>query len=251
MSTPVSVVMAVYNGRKYLLQQLESVLSQLEPADELIIVDDGSRDDSVALVRSLNDPRIRLFVNDVNRGVIGTFDRGLGLALHPVVFLSDQDDIWMPGKRAAFAAEFARDPQVSVVISDAAVIDGDGVVRSKSYFNDFRGGFAGGVLATLWRSRYLGCAMAVRSSVLRAALPIPRKVPMHDMWLGALATLSGKVIFLPEPFLRYRRHTHNASPITRASLWRILRWRFTLATLLMRRCLGIRLGLHRQRAAGS
>ena len=57
-------------------------------------------------------------------------------------------------------AEFVRDPKVSVVISDAQVIDGDGIVSSGSYFEDLRGGFAGSLPATLWRSRYLGCAMA-------------------------------------------------------------------------------------------
>src|ERR1700716_1223777 len=99
MSPPVSVVMAVYNGRKYLAEQLESVLAQLDEADELVIVDDASSDGSAAFVRELNSPRIRLFVNARNTGVIGTFDRALRLARHELVFLSDQDDIWLPGKK--------------------------------------------------------------------------------------------------------------------------------------------------------
>jgi glycosyltransferase involved in cell wall biosynthesis len=237
--------MAVYNGRKYLAEQLESVLAQLDEADELVIVDDASSDGSAAFVRELNSPRIRLFVNARNTGVIGTFDRALRLARHELVFLSDQDDIWLPGKKAAFVAEFTRDPKVRLVISDADVIDENGELLSKSYISNTRGGFNGGVLATLWRNRYLGCAMAVRSSLLRIALPIPNGVPMHDMWLGALAAMSGRIIYLPEPYLQYRRHGSNACPMGSPSWLRIIFWRLLLLGTLIRRGLVVLLGMHR------
>jgi len=245
MSPPVSVVMAVYNGRRYLVAQIESVLAQLDDADELVIVDDGSSDGSPDLVRSLDSPRVRLFVNPRNLGVIGTFNRGLGLARHELIFLCDQDDLWLPGKKTAFVAEFVRDRKVSVVISDAQVIDGDGIVRSGSYFEDLRGGFAGSLPATLWRSRYLGCAMAVRHSLLRAALPIPAGVPMHDMWLGALGAVFGRVVYVRRPLLQYRRHAANVSPLTSASVPQIIRWRWALLSLLLRRCCAVSLRLHR------
>jgi glycosyltransferase involved in cell wall biosynthesis len=248
MSPPVSVVMAVYNGRRYLVEQLESVLAQLDEADELIVVDDASADDSAALVRELNSPRIRLFVNSRNMGVIGTFERALRLARHELVFLSDQDDIWLPGKKAAFVAEFTRDPKVSLVISDADVIDENGKLLVKSFLTNVRGGFSGGVLATLWRNRYLGCAMAVRSSVLRIALPIPRRVPMHDMWLGILAAMSGRITYLPQSYLQYRRHGSNASPM--GSSWlRVISWRLSLLGPLVCRGLAVLLRTHRNPSA--
>src|SRR5271167_3106635 len=183
MSVPVSVVMTVYNGRRFLRAQVKSILSQLEANDELVVVDDASTDNSVELLTSLNSSQIRIFLNTENQGIKRSFERGLRLAREEFIFLSDQDDIWLPGKRSAFVAQFERNRSTLVVISDAEVINGEGEIISKS-FMAFRDGFRGGVVANLWRNRYLGCAMAVRRSLLSVALPIPHRVPMHDMWLG-------------------------------------------------------------------
>ena len=245
MGTPVSVVMAVYNGRKYLIEQLESVLAQLDDSDELVIVDDASKDGSAALIEGLRSPRIRLFSNERNLGIMGTFERGLRLARHDIVFLCDQDDIWLPGKKAAFITAFNSDPRVNVVISDAELIDGSGTLLSSSYMISRRGGFDGSVLGTLWRNRYLGCAMAVRGSLLRIALPIPRRAPQHDMWLGALGKMSGRVVYLPKPYQRYRRHGGNASPMGSNSWRQMFFWRWSLLQFLLRRKLAVLFGLHR------
>jgi glycosyltransferase involved in cell wall biosynthesis len=211
MSTAVSVVMSVYNGRDYLHEQVQSVLTQLELQDELIVIDDASTDESMDIIRAFNSPRIRLFRNDTNLGVRRSFERGLNLAHGEVVFLCDQDDLWLPGKRAAFVQAFAEDPEVTVVVSDAEVIDATGELISHSFMAS-RGGFSGTVRATVWRNRFMGCAMAVRRPVLKWALPIPPKAPMHDMWLGVIGCLAGRVRYLAVPYVRYRRHGQNASP---------------------------------------
>ena len=107
MSGSVSVVMAVFNGSRFLRQQVDSVLAQLEGDDELLVVDDASTDDSVALLRAIGSQRIKIHCNPVNAGVRLTFQRGLQLARHDIIFLCDQDDVWLPGKRNAFVAAFA------------------------------------------------------------------------------------------------------------------------------------------------
>jgi hypothetical protein len=86
------------------------------------------------------------------------------MARNDIIFLCDQDDVWLPGKRDAFVAAFDADPLAQVVISDAEVIDGEGRVIEKS-FMALRGGFAGSLAATLWRNRYMGCAMALRRRI--------------------------------------------------------------------------------------
>jgi glycosyltransferase involved in cell wall biosynthesis len=245
MSMPISVVMAVYNGRKYLVEQIESVLSQLDAEDELVVVDDASSDGSASFVRELNSPRIRLYVNPQNVGVLRTFERALSLARHDLIFLCDQDDIWLPGKKTAYVEAFDSDREVCVVISDAELIDGSGKLLSKSYMTTGRGGFDGSILGTLWRNRYLGCAMAVRRSLLRIALPIPNRAPMHDMWLGALGKMSGRITYLSKPYQQYRRHGDNASPLGSNSWRRIIVWRLSLLELLLRRKLAVLLGWHR------
>jgi glycosyltransferase involved in cell wall biosynthesis len=242
MSMPISVVMAVYNGRRFLSAQVASIASQLEPGDELIVVDDASSDDSVALLTALNLPHMRIYRNSRNQGVKRSFERGLRLAREEIIFLSDQDDIWLPGKRSAFVAQFERKPSILVVISDAEVIDADGNVIAKS-FMAVRHGFKSGVAATLLRNRYLGCAMAVRRSLLKTALPIPRAVPMQDMWLGVLGRLQGEVIYLSTPYIKYRRHNMNDTPLHSQLRWRnLVRWRFGLLTALMQRMLRSRWG---------
>jgi glycosyltransferase involved in cell wall biosynthesis len=240
----VSVVMATYNGKSYLAEQLSSVLAELLPDDELIIVDDGSQDGTLELLDSLKSPAVRVVRNLTNVGVFATFERGLLMSRKEIVFLCDQDDVWLTGKRAAFVAAFKRDPRTLVVISDAQLIDASGSLTASSYMAT-RGGFYGDVFSTLIRNRYLGCAMALRRELLDAALPIPRSVPMHDMWLGALGGILGRVHYISAPLMQYRRHGSNVSPSRRQGWLRMLHWRFSLLFALAGRFGKFVLGRHK------
>lgn len=235
----VSVVMTVYNGEKYLQAQLQSVLEQLTADDELIIVDDASIDSSVELVRAAVDSRVKLHCNSVNRGVRQSFELGLRQATREVLFLCDQDDIWLPGKRDAFVAAFERHPGTKIVISDAQVIDGNGRITGTSFMAT-RGGFRAGLWNTLIKNCYLGCAMALHRSLLASVLPIPANVPMHDMWIGSLGNLLGRIEYIPRPYLQYRRHGNNVSPSRPQGMAQMIRWRLILAGLVIQRLGAIR-----------
>jgi glycosyltransferase involved in cell wall biosynthesis len=239
----VSVVMATYNGKPYLAEQLSSVLAELLPDDELIIIDDHSQDGTLELLDSLKSPAVRIVRNLTNIGVFATFERGLLLSSKEIIYLCDQDDVWLPGKRAAFVAAFERDPRTLVVVSDAQLIDASGSVTASSFMAT-RGGFRGDILSTLVRNRYLGCAMALRRELLIAALPIPRSVPMHDMWLGALGSILGRVHYISAPLMQYRRHGGNVSPSRRQGWSRMLRWRLALMLALTGRLWKLTLGRH-------
>ena len=219
--------MAVYNGNPYIKDQVYSVLRQLETEDEVVIIDDLSSDGSGEWVSSLNDPRINVYVNPCNLGVLASFERGLAMASHPIIFLCDQDDVWFPSKRAEIVSAFESDRDVLVVLSDAQLIDADGVVTSPSFMTP-RGGFRGGVFHTLIRNHYLGCTMAFRRELLRAVLPMPRYIPMHDMWIGSLGAVLGKVVFIDRPLIKYRRHSKNVSPDHHRGWLKMLGWRFSL-----------------------
>lgn len=239
----VSVVMATYNGRPYIAEQLRSVLAQLLPGDELIIVDDGSQDGTPELAEALKSAFVQVVRNPRNLGVLATFERGVQMASRDIIFLCDQDDVWLPGKRADFVAAFEEDPGALVVVSDAELIDAGGSVTAPS-FMQLRGGFHGGFWSTLVKNRYLGCAMALRRELLAVALPIPPTVPMHDMWFGALASVVGRVHYIPRPLMQYRRHGSNASPARPQGWLRIARWRVRLLKLLTLRLLTHATGLH-------
>lgn len=239
----VSVVMATYNGKSYLTEQLSSVLAEMLPDDELIIIDDASQDGTLELLDSLKLPAVRVVRNLTNVGIFATFERGLLMSTKEIIFLCDQDDVWLSGKRAAFVAAFERDPRTLVVVSDAQLIDSSGGVTASSFMAT-RGGFRGDILNTLVRNRYLGCAMALRRELLFAALPIPRSVPMHDMWLGALGSILGRVHYISAPLMQYRRHGGNVSPSRRQGWLRMLRWRLVLLLALAGRLCKLTLGRH-------
>ena len=95
--TMISVCMATYNGEKYIREQVESILCQLGPEDEIVISDDGSKDHTIQMVDSL-DKRIKVFLNEGKHGVVPNFENALKHSSGDYIFFSDQDDIWSPDK---------------------------------------------------------------------------------------------------------------------------------------------------------
>ena len=221
--------MATYNGSRYLRPQLDSILAQLGPDDELLIQDDGSEDDTLEIIGSYGDALIQGVENSSNLGVIATFGRCLSRARRPIVFLADQDDEWLPGKVDAMVAPF-QDRQVTGVVTEAVIIDADNALTGESFFGLMHSG--PGVVHNFVKNSYLGCCMAVRREVLEVALPVPRSVRTHDGWIGITADLLGEVVFLPTPYVRYRRHDGNVSQMEPFGLADIARRRLALAAHL-------------------
>ena len=226
--------MATYNGAKWIEIQMASILSQIGPDDELVVVDDTSSDNTLELVRGFNDSRIRIFQNQQNLGVDGTFERALSLARGDILFLSDQDDVWYPDKVASVMSAFEGNPDVTLVLSDADFIDANGDRNGVTYFAD-RGAFIPGVVANIVKSKFLGCSMAMRRSILNQFLPFPEHIPGHDMWIGVINEFYGKSHFISKPLFGYRRHGENLSPATRQGLAQMLVWRWQLISGLAKR----------------
>lgn len=205
--TNISVCMALYNGRRYLEEQLNSILVQLSKTDEVIISDDGSSDGSVELVQALNDPRIKLIVHDGPSNLILNFENALTRAGGRYIFLSDQDDVWEPDKvKAMLACLKSHD----LVVSDCSIIDSNGAFINKSYFTLRNSGK--GFIKNLIKNRYVGCCMAFNRVVLEKALPFPNKIPMHDWWIGMIAQIFYNPVFYEKALVKYRRHDNNRSP---------------------------------------
>lgn len=231
-----SVCMCTYNGARFLREQLESILMQLGPQDELIVVDDGSRDSTVAVLQSLGDSRLRLYRNERNLGPVRSFERALALAQGDRVFLADQDDVWLPGKVPAMVDALN---EADLAVSDCRVVDEALNELHPSFFARQRSG--PGLLRNLARNTYLGCCIALRRELLQVALPFPARLPMHDWWLGLVAEAFGRVVFVAQPLVLYRRHGANASTAAQASTaaWTTrLRWRARLLWALLARKAG-------------
>jgi len=229
----ISVVMATYNGEKYILQQLNSILSQLSYGDEVIIVDDCSKDNTSSVINSLQDKRIKLVSNVSNLGVKKSFERGLNLATNELIFLSDQDDIWLPNKVTTILQKFAEDYELVMVYGDAVVIDENNRQTNNSFLQII-GGNRVGIINTFIKNTHLGCTMALRKKMLNYILPIPQNIPMHDSWIGILCQIYGKSLYIDEPLMHYRRHSCNASKTTRESLYQVITWRVKLFFALIK-----------------
>jgi glycosyltransferase involved in cell wall biosynthesis len=203
---------AAYNGERYITAQLRSILTQLGDNDEVIVVDDASRDGTKDQVLSLQDSRIQLIEHTTNRGVACTFEDAIHAASGKILFLSDQDDLWSPRKVAVMLAAFHSQPNVTLIATDVSLIDSDGSLLAESYFAP-RGSFRAGFWANVVRNRFGGCTLAFRSEVIGDFLPLPRKYDvLHDVWIGVRNSLSGhQTLYIPQPLVLNRRHGTTAT----------------------------------------
>ncbi|MDZ5660151.1 glycosyltransferase [Nocardioides sp. S-58] len=214
---PVSVAMATYNGSAHVSEQLASILAELGPRDEVVVVDDASTDDTLAVLATVDDPRVRVVPSRVNRGYVRAFEAAIAATRGDVVLLSDQDDVWLPGRRDAMV-EALRDHQV--VASNLAMLGGPDALEGPFGQPDWRLGprddgrrvaNVAGILAGL--KPYYGCAMGVRRDALATVLPFPpHLVESHDLWLALYGNLAGTITHLDRRTVARRLHDNNATP---------------------------------------
>jgi glycosyltransferase involved in cell wall biosynthesis len=233
----VSVCVATYQGERYISLQLRSILDQLSAEDEVILVDDGSEDGTCDKILALRDPRVRVIRNAENQGVLRSFETALSISSGEIVFLSDQDDLWLPKKVEKILEIFLHDPDLMLVASDAILIDENGTTIGDSFYAQ-RGRFQPGLWSNLLIGKFHGCTMAFRSSVLRSALPFPpAKEVHHDTWIGCInALIGGKTKYISEPLVAYRRHSTNVTGRTRLSTYTRLKVRSLLVLGLLAFC---------------
>lgn len=229
----ISVCIATYNGEKYIKEQLKSVLLQLSVNDEVIVSDDGSNDNTIELIQSFSDSRIKLLLENSFSSPVRNFENALKHAKGDYIFLCDQDDIWLPGKVKTMLSYLE---QYDLVVSDCKVVDADLNVISESFFSGRLSGK--GFWKNLIKNTYLGCCMAFRYEVLHYVLPFPEKIAMHDIWIGLSVEMHGLSIFLPNQLMLYRRHGSNASfggDKSKYSLAYKIKYRFYMIVHLLKR----------------
>jgi len=200
--------MATYNGEKYISEQLESILSQLDKDDEVIISDDDSSDDTVNIINKLADKRIKIFKNDLDSGYTRNFENAISKATGDYIFLSDQDDVWMDNKVELMLSKLQTN---DLVISDALISDGFLKPTLGSHFKIYK--VKSGFLHNWLQTRYIGACMAFRKEILLKILPFPSKQSLcaHDYWIANVGEFYYKVGLIHQPLIKYRRHHSNAS----------------------------------------
>jgi Glycosyl transferase family 2 len=213
-----SVAMCTYGGARFVGAQLESIAAQTRPPDELVVCDDRSPDETARIVEgfaAVAPFAVRLHVNERNLGSTKNFERAISLCEGDLIALSDQDDVWLPGKLARLEEEFRRRPRAALVFSDAEIADESGRPTGRRLWESV--GVGRGELDRLRAGKGLGellsgatvtgATAALRADLRRLVLPIPEGLPLiHDAWIALLAACVAEVSAVEAPLVLYRRH---------------------------------------------
>ena len=205
----ISVCMATYNGSKYVKEQIDSILVQLSEEDELVISDDYSTDTTREVIASYNDPRIKLFINELPKGVTHNFENALLHSHGDIIFLADQDDVWLPNKIKELS-DFLIQGNYDVVTGNCALTDSNLNIIQEKYYTD-----KSPLDKTVWgnfvKDLWLGSCMAFTREVLMATLPFPKRMAAHDLWIALYSQLHFKCGYYPKVLQLYRRHNATVS----------------------------------------
>lgn len=212
----ISVVLATYNGERFLKEQLESILTQLRDNDELIISDDGSSDKTVEIIKEFQKkyPHIKLYQGP-SRGFIRNFEFLISKAKNKIIFISDQDDIWESTKVEKILEDFRIHPDVWVVLHDAYYINADGGKIGGSIFEDRNTNY--GFIRNVLKSGYYGCCMAINSDIRQYILPFPDYIMSYDQCIGLYAEFYKKVYIEKHKLIFHRLHNSNQSSVRNIS----------------------------------
>ncbi len=212
--------MCTYNGSRYLPEQLESIRSQSHPVDELVVCDDRSKDDTIRILEQfaaqVSFP-VHIHVNPSNLGSTKNFEKCLTLCTGDVIFCCDQDDRWHAQKVEKQVAYLQDNPDMEAVFTDAQVIDDDSNPVGKTIWQEIE---FDATAQERWKSNkayeilfggyvVTGATLAIRRRILPVVSPFPvaYKELIHDAWIAIVLSLQGKIGFISEELLLYRKHS--------------------------------------------
>ena len=210
----IGIVLATYNGEKYLAQMLDSLVAQTRQADFIVAVDDGSKDNTPAILKSYeNRLPLQVTILEKNSGHRAAFSKALELAQpqlsdNDLIALADQDDIWLPQKLDLLEKEIQ---DKALVFGDAQVVDANGKITAdswRSYSKIEKKISMEQQIAGI--NNVTGCLSLFRAALLKTILPIPEGVTVHDRWIAMIADRQGGIAAIDTPVVQYRIHGNNA-----------------------------------------
>ncbi len=212
----IDVLLATYNGEKYLKEQVDSILNQTYKNINLLISDDGSSDLTVEILKEYEatDSRVKIFIQKNNIGLVKNFEFLLRQVTSEYYMMSDQDDVWLPEKIEKSIKKLMEE-DADLVFCDLEVVDKDLKMIFPSFweylkidkkikkYNDFR-------MVYLYNCAN-GCAILSKSKFIEHMLPLPNnsKFMIHDYWIILYVSLHGKISYVDEKLIKYRQHGNN------------------------------------------
>ncbi len=214
----VDIVLATYNGEKYLAQQLDSIVEQNYSDWRLLISDDGSSDKTLSIIEKYckADERILLVNKNRQGGVVKNFSKALEFVTSDYIMFSDQDDYWLPNKITHLKHILDEQEKSSgniplLVFSDLIIVDKNLKILKSSFFIDtnLNPSHNFDTRFLLWLSTVYGCTVMFNKSLYDVATPFISTVIMHDQWFALIASLKGQVLYSKEGLIYYRQHNNN------------------------------------------
>lgn len=214
-----SVAMCTYNGEKFLKQQLNSILNQTLAVDEIIICDDRSTDSTISILNSYKEKYpdlFKIFINNENIGSVKNFEKAISLCKNEIIFLSDQDDIWVTNKVEVITTTFKNNQEILVIATNGYGIDdldqlADVItvwdvikfVKANGYLFDYFN------ILNLKDNFCTGATMALKIEIRNELFPIPVVRGLHhDKWIALVAASTNRLVFLDEKLIYYREHSN-------------------------------------------
>lgn len=217
MEEKVDVLLATYNGERYVAKQIDSILNQTYKNINLIISDDCSKDTTPEILKEYakKDNRIILHLQEENLGVVKNIEFLLKQVKSDLYMLADQDDVWLPEKIEKSVETLKRE-NADLVFGDLEVVDkdlktmypsfGDFMLLNKKihkYINSYKVNYLYNCVT--------GCTILSKKEMIHKILPLPTesKYLIHDHWIGLITSLNGKLVYMPEKYIKYRQHGDN------------------------------------------
>ena len=217
MEGQIDILLATYNGEKYLREQIDSILNQTYKNIRLIVSDDCSKDGTRKILEEYKnkDERIKVYYQEKNLGVVKNIEFLLGKVESPYYMLADQDDYWLPEK-AEKSLETLKNNNADLVFGDLQVVD-ENLNTMYESFNDY-------MLLSRKINKYIdsyklnylyncvtGCTVLAKKETIKNIIPLPlnSKFLIHDHWIGLMTSLNGKLAYMPEKYIKYRQHGNN------------------------------------------
>lgn len=207
------MVIATYNGEKFLEEQLYSIVYQSRIPDEIIIIDDCSKDNTAIIIKDFvnkfnNYINIKFLRNEKNMGVVKTFQTGITLCSNDIIFLADQDDIWLKNKVERILKVFYERRAIDVIAHGFTLIDHKGkIISDRVYPFKKEGKISFNKIIKI--NKFPGCTMAFKSSFKKYFQCIPSGIYIHDWYIAVLAAISNGLYYYNIPLIKYRLHSNN------------------------------------------
>lgn len=217
----ISVALCTFNGAEFLSKQLESIKQQSMPIHELVVCDDGSSDETLAILERFSKQvtfSVQVHSNPQNLGSSKNFEKCMALCQGDLIFLCDQDDVWMPEKVERILEYLTAHPEKEAVFSNATMIDQAGFPTGKTSFEqieftpEVQGLWnAGGSFRILLKGYVVtGAALAVKKRALAkiGAVPNITKELIHDGWIALNLSMANQIGFINTCLIQYREHSN-------------------------------------------